>query len=69
MQLVPELPELRENRQSTVPRQGNITTSRPRLPIATGWVMNEKGEIFLTTTTEKVTPYGSLQPYADCVRE
>ncbi|MDJ1169509.1 S-layer family protein [Roseofilum sp. BLCC_M154] len=69
MQLVPELPELRENRQSTVPRRGNITTSRPRLPMATGWVMNEKGEIFLTTTTEKVTPHGSLQPYADCVRE
>jgi len=55
--------------RSPRPRERNLTTSRPPLPIATGWVINEKGEIFLTTTPEKVTPHGSLQPHPDCVWE
>lgn len=69
VEMMQPVPASRENGQPLSAVESNLTPSRPRLPIATGWVMNEKGEIFLTTTPEKVTPHRSLQPNADCLRE
>ncbi|MDJ1181328.1 S-layer family protein [Roseofilum sp. BLCC_M91] len=69
VEMMQPVPASRENGQPLSAVESHLTPSRPRLPIATGWVMNEKGEIFLTTTSEKVTPHRSLQPNPDCVRE
>ena len=55
--------------RSPLPRQTYAIVSRPALLIATGWIINEKGEVFLTANPEHITPHCSLQPNAECVHK
>ena len=73
---IEEVTSSRENGQTqsrvegrSLPTQTHLTVYRPSLPIATGWIINDNGEVFLTANPEHLTPHRSLQPHADCVRE
>jgi large exoprotein involved in heme utilization and adhesion len=54
--------------QRAVTPQGATSNQKPPIVEATGWVINDKGQVVLTATPTTVTPHDSWLPQASCPR-